>query len=137
MKKIILIWLMFLISFSWVSATNVLVTAKVWNLNSKPIVISVNPSSNPRFLPVNGTQNYILYFQDDENDEITYTITPDTWFVTPTNGSIPTNEYDESNWAYINFLYSAPSTPNTTEKVIVTINDGTNVTIKQINLYIY
>lgn len=137
MKKYIIALILLACTFGVSNATNVLVTAKVWTLNSKPVVISVNPASNPRILQKNRSQNYAIYFQDDEKDTVTYTITPDSGFVNVSNGTIRLADYDTSNRAYINFTYFAPNFANANEKIIVTLNDGTNVTVRQLNLYIY
>jgi hypothetical protein len=97
MKKYIIALILLSCTFGVSYATNVLVTAKVGNLNSKPIVISVNPASNPRILQKNKSQNYAIYFQDAEKDIVTYTITPDSGFVNVSNGTIRLADYDTSN----------------------------------------
>jgi hypothetical protein len=63
-----------------IAADNFTLSAVVGNSNHAPIVTEVSPNSNPRYLD-NSTdsvlvkQNYSIKFRDDENDEVTYTIT--------------------------------------------------------------
>ncbi len=138
MKKIISIISIFTMLFLTASANkSVIVSAVVGALNHAPVVISVNPSSNPRMLGVNKTQYYTIYFRDDEKNTVTYTISPNNWYTNPISWTINVWDYDGTNWAYINFLYLAPSTPVSNEKVTVTINDWSNVVVKELNLYIY
>lgn len=137
MKKYIIWCIIVALWVTLVSAKDVLVTARVWVINSKPVVLSVNPANNPKLLWVSTAQSYTLYFRDDEKNPVTYTITPDAGFTNISNGVV--NTYDSQSGAYINFTYFAPSTPLPNERVIVTLNDNssTGVTVKQLNLYIY
>lgn len=142
MKKIISIFILCVLIFLSVKANqSVIVSAVVWTDNHSPVILSVNPNSNPRILATNKTQSYTIYFRDDEKDQITYTITPDNWFANPISGTILSSNYDTASWAYINFLYLSPATSNISsnpnEKIIVTINDGVTVVKKELNLYIY
>jgi len=84
-------------------------------------------------------QNYSIKFRDDENDEVTYTVTPETdwWTITIDNWTILTGDYDWNNEAYIFFEYIAPYSAVWAKTITVTINDGSNVTIKTLNVYIY
>lgn len=138
MKKLIFIFsFVFLILLTAQANQSVIVSAIVWNQNSAPIIMSVNPDSNPRILKTNRTQSYTLYFRDNEKDNVSYTITPLNGYTTPISGSISPADYDSNNWAYINFLYLAPPTAYTNESIIVTINDGNSIVSKQLNLYVY
>ncbi len=138
MKKIIFIFsFIFLILLQTQANQSVVVSAIVWNQNSAPIIISINPDSNPRILKTNRTQSYTLYFRDNEKDFVSYTITPKNWYTTPISGTIKSSDYDNNNWAYINFLYLAPATAYPDENVTVTINDGTSIVSKELNLYVY
>ncbi|MDP2103968.1 MAG: hypothetical protein Q8K26_03540 [Candidatus Gracilibacteria bacterium] len=115
------------------------VSAIVGAINHAPVVLSVTPSSNPKLLGTNKIQNYTLYFRDDENDTVTYTITPVSGYTNPISGAINPADYDGANGAYINFTYlsaSAVPAPNPTT-VTVTLNDGSNLVNKDIRLYIY
>lgn len=143
MKKYI-IALILVVSIAGLSyASNVLITAKVWSLNSRPIVITLNPANDPKLLQRWKTQAYELYFQDIEKDEVTYSITPSFWTTNILNGTISiddtntANDYDSNSWAYLNFTYFAPNFSTSSEKIIVTLNDNKNVTTYQINLRIY
>lgn len=138
MKKIISIIIWFFILFTIVKANqSVVVSAVVWNQNHAPVILSVSPNSNPRILEKDKIQLYTIYFRDDEKEEVTYTITPDNWFSNPINGTIVPTDYDSGSWAYINFMYLAPSIPTPNEFITVTINDNSNVIFKKLNLYIY
>lgn len=138
MKKIIFIFsFIFLILLTAQANQSVIVSAIVWNQNSAPLIMSVNPDSNPRILKTNRTQSYTLYFRDNEKDFVSYTITPQNWYTTPISGTINSSDYDNNSWAYINFLYLAPPTAYANESIIVTINDGTSIVSKQLNLYVY
>lgn len=140
MKKYIFIAIGILLLLSVaVYAKDVFVTAKVGIQNSKPIVISVNPSNNPKLLWKNKSQSYTLYFRDDEKDPVSYSITAQSWSTNITSWNIASLDYDTASWAYISFLYFAPSLANASEKIFVTLNDGngTGVTVKQLNLNIY
>lgn len=138
MKKIFVIFSILVLILSQVHANqSVIVSAIVGSLNHAPVILSVFPDSNPRILKVNKTQSYTIYFRDDENDTINYTITPQNWYANPISWTISSSNYDSNNWAYINFLYVAPAVVNPNEKVIVTISDWSNVVVKELNLYIY
>lgn len=115
----------------------VIVSAIVGTQNYAPLILEVLPNSDPRILKVNKTQSYTLYFRDDEKDEVYYTITPNTWFSNPISGTISSTHYDSNSGAYINFLYLAPPNPNAWESIIVTIDDGSNLISKKLNLFIY
>lgn len=130
-----------LISFvvSIVNAEQVIVSAVVWSINHTPIILHINPNSDPKLIARNRTQNFSVYFKDDEKDTIYYTLTPQDWYTDPISWTINSADFDSNSWAYINFKYLAPSvkpTPNPT-KVTVTINDWPNLVSKDINLYIY
>lgn len=142
MKKIIswILTLFFLFSPSVLNANgSIVVSAVVWNINQSPIILSVNPDWDPWILQTNEVQNYSIYFKDTENDKIYYTITPwnNSWYVNPISWVINTTDYDNNDWAYINFLYLAPAIAKYDAVVTVTLNDWPNITSKQLNLYIY
>lgn len=142
MKKIIisLILLLALVSNNttfW--SQNVIVSAVVWSINQAPLVVSVNPSSNPRILWTNKTQSYSVWFSDNEKDTIYYTITPKDGYTNPVSWVINPSDYDV-NWnAYVNFLYLSPASAPSWwfTDITVTLNDGPNVVVKTLNLYIY
>lgn len=139
MKKFL--WIISIIALSisnysfW--ANSVVVSAVVWNINAAPVVISVNPSSNPRMLKVNTLQDYAVYFRDNEKDSVYYTITAQSWAVTPISWTINPSNYDSWSWAYINFKYLAPSIAVKAKKITIILNDWPNATIKELNVYIY
>ncbi len=115
------------------------VSAIVGAINHAPVVLSVTPSSDPKLLGRDKVQNYTLYFRDDENDTVTYTVTPVSGYTNPISGTVNPADYDGSDGAYINFTYlsaSAVPAPNPTT-VTVTLNDGSNLVNKDIRLYIY
>lgn len=115
------------------------VSAIVGAINHAPVILSVTPSSNPKLLGTNKIQNYTLYFRDDEQDTITYTITPVSGYTNPISGTVNPADYDGSDGAYINFTYLSPSVvpaPNPTT-VTITFNDGSNLVNKDVRLYIY
>lgn len=141
MKKIIslLILSIFFLYYSniTIAGSSVIVSAVVLNLNHSPVVINVLPNNNPKLLKRNSLQNFTLYFRDDEKDTIYYTITPKDWYSNPTSWVINKSNYDTASGAYINFSYLAPSTNVWTSNINLVLNDGPNVTLKNINLYIY
>lgn len=122
-----------------IASTDVLVTAIVWNNNHAPVILSVNPSDDPRILRTNKVQKYIIYFKDDEKNNSTFTVTPTYWYVNPISWSI--SSYDSLSWAYINFTYIAPSTVPTwnLDDITVTINDWIwwNIITKKLNIHVY
>lgn len=123
-----------------VNANNsVVVSAIVGSLNQAPLILRVNPNWDPWILEKNKIQNYTIYFKDNEKDTIYYTITPqwNSWFVNPISWVINTSNYDNNKWAYINFLYLSPASPNPSASIILTLNDGPNVTFKKLNIYVY
>jgi hypothetical protein len=76
MKKYIIALILLAFTFGVSNATNVLVTAKVPGLdNNKPLIISINPNSDPNILETNEIVNYTLYFKDEEKNKIDFTIT--------------------------------------------------------------
>lgn len=142
MKKIIsfITTLFFLFSPSLLNANgSITVSAVVWDINQSPLVLSVNPDGDPWILETNEIQNYTIYFKDTENDKVYYTITPgnNSWYVSPISWTINSSDYDSNSWAYINFLYLAPSVAKADANITITLNDWPNVITKQLNLYIY
>ncbi len=138
MKKIISFFILF-ISFLNISIAdeNVIVSAIVWLSNHPPLILSVNPNSDPRILKTNKTQSYTIYFKDDEKDTLTYTITAWSGFTNPISWTISNLDYNSNSWAYINFLYLSPPLPNPNESIIITLNDWSSLITKKLNLYIY
>lgn len=139
LNSIIVITLLMWVFFGIINAEQVIVTAVVWNLNHTPVILTINPNSDPKLIARDKTQNYTIHLRDDEKDTIYYTITPQSWYTDPISWTINTSDFDSASWAYINFKYLAPSnkpTPNPT-KVTVTINDWPNLVSRDINLYIY
>ncbi|MDD2565682.1 MAG: hypothetical protein PHZ26_02020 [Candidatus Gracilibacteria bacterium] len=125
-------------------ANNVLVTATVGTINHSPIILSVNPSDNPRLLKTNKIQKYIIKLRDDEKDIINYTITAMSGFVSPVNGQIST--FDSLSGAYINFTYITPSSVPTgsLDKITLTLTTpyatgetSTGIVTKDLNIYVY
>ncbi len=118
---------------------SVIVTAIVWNQNQAPVVITVNPSDDPRMLKVSKIQRYSIYFNDNEKDTVSYTITSPDWYIYPANGTI--SSFDSSSWAYINFTYSSPASAPVwnLSSITITLNDWVwwNVITKKLNTYIY
>lgn len=121
------------------ASQSVQVTAIVGTMNHSPIVTSIVPSSDPKLLGRNKIQNYTLYFRDDEKDVVSYTITPAHGYVNPISGTVGPSGYDSGSGGYVNFTYLAPATVPTGNltTVTVTLNDGSNLVHKVINLYIY
>lgn len=115
------------------------VTAIVGTMNHSPVVLSVTPSSDPKMLGVSKIQNYTLYFRDDEKDAVSYTITSADGYTNPVSGAVSASNYDSGSGAYVNFTYLAPATvpAGNLTAVTVTLNDGSNLVHKVINLYIY
>jgi len=144
MKKPLIICLLVLSAafFSWffVSANqSVQVSAVVGSLNHSPIVLSLAPASELKMLGTSKIQNYILSFRDDEKDTVSYTITPADGYTNPISGTINPGDYDSGSGAYVNFTYLAPATvpAGNLTTATVTLNDGSNLVNKVINLYIY
>ncbi|EKE26706.1 MAG: hypothetical protein ACD_4C00186G0003 [uncultured bacterium (gcode 4)] len=126
-------------SMVFANSFSVSISAVVWNINHSPKIISILPSSDPKLIWKNKIQNYSIYLIDDEKDEISFNITPMTWYSNPVSWTIVSSGFDSSSWAYINFTYLSPAdvpTPNPT-KVTVTLNDWPNIIAKDINLYVY
>lgn len=120
------------------SAKNVVVSAIVWNTNWAPVVISVNPASNPVLIKTNALQEYIIYYRDNEKDQLSYTITARSWATNPISWTVQSFEYDSSSWAYINIKYLAPATKVWSKTITLTLNDWHNpVVVKTLNVYIY
>ena len=117
--------------------TSVVVSATVGNIKPPPVVISVDPNSDPKLLGTSEVQRFSLYYQDADRDPVTFTVTPQDGFVAPLSGHVSKNTYDSSSGAYIHFTYRAPDRAVGTSEVTVTLNDGSNVTTKVIGLYIY
>lgn len=139
MKKIItssIIFLALIFNTINISANeSVIVSAVVWLGNQWPVIIDVNPDANPWIIGTNKTQNYTLTFKDNEEDTVTYTITPNSWFSNPISWTI--SSYDNNWLAYINFVYLSPAIRDPNETITVTINDWTTTISKTLNLYIY
>jgi len=78
MKKIflfILVCFSVLLSIYYVVANyEVIVSATVNSPNHAPLILSVNPSDDPRLLRTNRIQHYTMYFKDDETDSTVYSI---------------------------------------------------------------
>ena len=121
----------------YISAQNVVVSAIVWNINSAPIIISMNPNTDIKLLQNSEVQNFSIYYQDREKDPITFTITPKDGYVQPINWKILKNEYNYSSWSTFTFTYLAPLQQIWPSNIMVTINDWSNVITKDILLYIY
>lgn len=147
MKKIISI-ITIISSLLWLNystnADSLTLSAVVGNSNHAPVVTEIIPNSNPRYLnnSTNTTlvkQNYSIKFRDDENDEVTYTITTQTdgWAVNPTSWTILSSEYDSNNEAYIVFEYISPTSEVWLKTITITISDWPNVTVQTLNVYIY
>jgi hypothetical protein len=143
MKKIIITLLTIYIGLYYpivFPATNFTLSAIVWNGNYAPNVISVNPNGNPEILAKSSVQNFSLTFKDNEKNNVSYTITPETngGSANPTSGNITSWNYNASNEATINFAYSAPSTAVGNKKITITLNDGVNATVSyDIKVFIY
>jgi len=127
-----------------IAAENYTISAIVGNSNRAPVVTEYLPATETIYLAYSVIwtlvkQNYSIKFRDDENDEVTYTVTPETdwWTITIDNWTILTGDYDWNNEAYIFFEYIAPYSAVWAKTITVTINDGSNVTIKTLNVYIY
>lgn len=146
MKKVLttlLVMLSLVLNSYWVNASNTYtISAIVGNSNHTPIVTEIIPNSDPVYLDnsVEGSlvkQNYSIKFRDDENDTVTYTITPESggWAVNPTSWTV--TSYDSNDEAYIFFEYISPLTAVWAKTITVTISDWPNVTIETLNVYIY
>ncbi|MDD4151221.1 MAG: hypothetical protein PHR68_01275 [Candidatus Gracilibacteria bacterium] len=139
MKKFLGIISIIALSFSnyTFGINSVVVSAVVGNINASPVIISVNPSSNPKMIKINNLQDYIIYFRDNEKDIVYYSITAESGATNPISGTINHSDYDSGSGAYINFRYLAPSTAVKAKKITLVLNDGQNATIKELNVYIY
>lgn len=127
-------------SLFFVSANqSVQVSAVVGSLNHAPVVLSLAPSSDLKMLGRSKIQNYTLYFRDDEKDAVSYTITPADGYTNPISGTVNPGDYDSGSGAYVNFTYLSPATApaGNLTTTTVTLNDGSNLVNKVINLYIY
>ena len=125
--------------FTVLARQSIGVSAVVGNANNSPVVISTNPSSNPKLLWKSKLQNYTLYFRDNEKDPVTYTITPRAGSSNILWGSISKVQYDSASGAYVTFTYLSPSSipsPNPTS-ITITFNDGFNLVTKQLNVYVF
>lgn len=141
MKKIIItmtiIFLSWIGIYYWIANQQVLITAIVWWWNNIPVIMSINPSDDPRLLRANKVQKYIVYVKDEEKDDIHYEITPSRWYVNPVNWLITSSSLDNSSWAYINFTYISPSTAWMDTITITTHNSWSTSQIKNLNIYVY
>ena len=141
-KSLIALFFLSVIGSSWffVSANqSVQVSAVVGSLNHAPFVLSLAPASELKMLGRSKIQNYTLSFRDDEKDTVSYTITPTDGYTNPISGTINPGDYDSGSGAYVNFTYLAPATvpAGNLTTATVTLNDGSNLVNKVINLYIY
>ena len=121
------------------SASNVAISAIVWNQNQPPLILAVAPDSDPLVLARSSTQNYNINIKDNEGDTVYYTLTAASWSTIPLNWSI-TDSTALQNWeAYVSFTYVAPSSPpaGSFTTVTLTLNDGPNLVPRVLNLYIY
>ena len=140
MKKLYFIIPLCIISLVWwsgiVYAKFIWVSAKVWSINSAPIITSYSPTNTQTLIQRNKIKNFSVSFTDTENDTIFYTITPDVGTISLTSGSITGTASGKT----LSFWYLAPSTipsPNN-KKITVTLDDGNgNVIIKTFQLYVY
>lgn len=108
------------------------VYAVVWNINKVPKITYVDPDFNPVLFGVWEMWSFVFSASDEENEKLYYTITTDDWAVSPMNWTI--------NWSWtVNFLYLSPSVAPGSwfTKIYITLNDGANFTVKEVNLYIY
>lgn len=119
--------------------SNVTVSAVIWNINSAPLILSVNPSSSLNILEEWESQVFIINIRDIERDTLYYTITPENGYVNPISWIIESSEYNSEWETSITFTYLAPvPAPSWNyDKVTVTISDWPNVVVRDINFYIF
>ncbi|MCT4617408.1 MAG: hypothetical protein N4A38_04320 [Candidatus Gracilibacteria bacterium] len=142
MKKFLAIISCFTIIFSLnntLFADKVNVTATVGAIDTAPLLSSITPSYSPVVVRGNTIQSFSMQIKDKEGGPISYTITPESGkgSVDITSGSLTNASRLQSGEATIYFKYLAPTSYTGSTKVTVTLNDGTNVTALDIDLYIY
>lgn len=134
MKKIISIFALFVIGFNCITQAehNISVYAIVWNVNKPPRIQYVDPDFNPILLSTNELISFSFGAYDDEWEIVYFTITSDDWAVSLDNWKFQAD-------ANINFMYKAPHVAPSSwfSKIYITLNDGINFVVKEINLYIY
>lgn len=141
MKKTLFIILLTLsiIFSSWNNVwwSSVILSWVVGSGNHTPKVLSVTPNGNPEILAASSMQDFSISLEDNEQDNITYTITPEAsgGSVNPTTGNI--SSFDSNSGATLNFTYSAPSSGVWDKIITVTLSDGNSVASHNISVYIY
>lgn len=121
-------------------AEDINISARVWVANQNPEIISITPNFSPVVLAWNTLQSFSLQIKDNEWDQISYTITPDFWWVNPISGTISNSTKIQNGEAYINFNYVASWDPaaNWASKITITLNDGVNpIIVEEIDIYTY
>lgn len=139
MKKLLTILAILITSF-WISkAGDLTVSWIVGSSNIPPKITKILPASNPKYIAAGYNQNFLIEFNESENETITYTITTENngWATNITSWTIETSQYNSDNRAYINFVYQAPETAVGSKRITITLNDWTSVSYQDINIYIY
>lgn len=120
------------------ASQTVTVSAIVLSVNNPPVVLNVSPSNSTISVQRGKSKVISLQLRDIEGDIINYTINPPYGSVTPISGTIndPTNLI--AGTAYLTFTYLAPATPPSgIFNVVVTLNDGPNLTTKNIPIFVF
>lgn len=141
MKKSLIFITLFTLFFSPKAYlfADVKVTATVWAIDSAPILSNITPSYSPVVVKRYTIQSFSMRVKDAEGWPVSYTITPESWkwSVNVTSWTLSNAARLQSWEATIYFKYLAPVTYTWSTKITVTLNDWTNVTPLEIDLYIY
>lgn len=124
---VLIINILFSFSF-WKEDVNVY--AEVWEVNSTPRITHFAPDFDPVLVEKWQLQSFEFSINDDEWDQVYYTITADDGVTNPINWTLEGS-------GTVNFVYLAPETSVGSTNLYVTLNDGVNFYEKKVNLYIY
>ena len=120
------------------ASQTVTVSAVVLSVNNAPTVLNVAPSNSTISIQRSKSKLITLQIQDLEGDVINYTINPPYGSVTPIDGTINDSANLIAGTAYIPFTYLAPATPpGGIINIVVTLNDGPNLTTKNIPIFVF
>lgn len=139
MKKVIsaftILWIIFF-PVSLKADQGVNVNAIVWTPLIVPVILSTQPNQSQVLVQRNKIQEFSIFVQDTDTNDLNFTVTTEIWAVSPLSWTVT----NANNWTYINFTFLAPSTKPSVnnKKITVTISDQTTTTIvKEFQLYIF
>ncbi|MEF2175784.1 MAG: hypothetical protein V3575_04905 [Candidatus Absconditabacteria bacterium] len=142
MKKILLFMLLITTSISLsigsiFAGSSVNIYATVGETNNIPRISEIIPDYNPTIVYIGEGLIFQFSVSDKENELLYYTISTDDGIIDNTSGTI-------NGSGNISFLYQGPSyfpqagTPSEgLTKIYITVNDGINFIVKEINVYIF